>query len=184
MLDVGQANEIKLAARAAGATNADLKALCISGMFEKILPVLRGLGTVKLDEIVSRSITVDWLPLDEQELVPANLKPRIDNAVARTIGERVEVFFFNLGRHVSDNDLEKAYVVRGLAPCDVYTFSKVNENDLSFAKDHPNGTHWKDASGRWCYAVCAYDGDQQRIHIDLQIEGDWSDNWWFAGVRK
>lgn len=42
MLDVGQANEIKLAARRAGATNADLKRLSEGDMFAKILPVLRG----------------------------------------------------------------------------------------------------------------------------------------------
>ncbi|MEK7139632.1 MAG: hypothetical protein AAB817_02945 [Patescibacteria group bacterium] len=46
MLDVGQANEIKLAARRAGATNADLKSLSEGDMFAQILPVLRGLGEV------------------------------------------------------------------------------------------------------------------------------------------
>lgn len=46
MLDVGQANEIKLAARRAGATNADLKKLCEGDMFTRIIPVLRGLADV------------------------------------------------------------------------------------------------------------------------------------------
>jgi len=41
MLDVGQANEIKLAARRAGATNQDLKRLSEGDMFTRILPVLR-----------------------------------------------------------------------------------------------------------------------------------------------
>jgi hypothetical protein len=45
-LDVGQANEIKLAARRAGATNADLKLLSEGDMFARILPVIRGLAEV------------------------------------------------------------------------------------------------------------------------------------------
>ena len=43
MLDVGQANELKLAARRAGATNADLKRLSEGDMFAQILPVIREL---------------------------------------------------------------------------------------------------------------------------------------------
>lgn len=53
MLDVGQANEIKLAARKAGATNADLKALCKDGMFDAILPVLRGRAKVVVNSILT-----------------------------------------------------------------------------------------------------------------------------------
>ncbi|MCX6738403.1 MAG: hypothetical protein NTY11_03265 [Candidatus Parcubacteria bacterium] len=48
MLDVGQANELKLAARRAGATNADLKRLSEGDAFARILPVLRGLGEVTI----------------------------------------------------------------------------------------------------------------------------------------
>ncbi len=48
MLDVGQANEIKLAARRAGATNADLKSLSKGDTFGTILPVLRGMAEVRL----------------------------------------------------------------------------------------------------------------------------------------
>lgn len=47
-LDVGQANELKLAARRAGATNADLKALSEGNMFARILPVLRGDASVTI----------------------------------------------------------------------------------------------------------------------------------------
>lgn len=46
MLDVGQANEIKLAARREGATNADLKKLCEIGMLAKLLPALRGMADI------------------------------------------------------------------------------------------------------------------------------------------
>ena len=41
-LDVGQANEIKLAARRGGWTNADLKRLSEGNMMARLLPVVRG----------------------------------------------------------------------------------------------------------------------------------------------
>ena len=47
MLDVGQANEFKLACRKAGLTNADVKALSSVGMLSRLLPVLRGCATTK-----------------------------------------------------------------------------------------------------------------------------------------
>lgn len=62
MLDVGQANELKLAARRAKATNADLKALSEGEMFARILPVLRGLG-----EVVVKKHLID---LDTDPFVP------------------------------------------------------------------------------------------------------------------
>ena len=62
MLDVGQANEIKLAARRAGATNADLKLLSEGDTFAKILPVLRGLAEV--------TITKHIIDLDADPMIP------------------------------------------------------------------------------------------------------------------
>lgn len=62
MLDVGQANEIKLAARRAGATNADLKRLTEGDTFAQILPIIRGLG-----EVV---ITKHIVDLDANPMVP------------------------------------------------------------------------------------------------------------------
>ena len=66
MLDVGQANEIKLAARRAGATNADLKRLSQGDVFAQILPVLRGLGEV----IITKHI----VDLDADPFVPDGWK--------------------------------------------------------------------------------------------------------------
>lgn len=57
-LDVGQANEIKLAARKAGATNADLKALSEGDNFAKILPYLRGQAEIIMKSFLSLIATV------------------------------------------------------------------------------------------------------------------------------
>jgi hypothetical protein len=62
MLDVGQANEIKLAARRAGVTNADMKRLSEGDVFSQILPVLRGLGEV--------TITKHLIDLDANPMIP------------------------------------------------------------------------------------------------------------------
>lgn len=58
MLDVGLAEEIKMAARRAGATGADLKALSAKDTFARILPVLRGLAEVVVTKRLRRVGTV------------------------------------------------------------------------------------------------------------------------------
>ncbi len=50
MLDVGQANELKLAFRRNGWSNADVKKLCEGDMAAKILPVVREHGRVIVDQ--------------------------------------------------------------------------------------------------------------------------------------
>ncbi len=52
MLDVGQANEFKLACRRACYTNADIKKMCEGNTLAKLLPAIRGLGEV----VVTRHI--------------------------------------------------------------------------------------------------------------------------------
>ena len=64
MLDVGQANEIKLAARRAGATNTDLKRLSEGDMFARILPVIRGLAEIVVVKHVIDCDADPFLPKD------------------------------------------------------------------------------------------------------------------------
>lgn len=66
MLDVGQANEIKLAVRRAGGTNTDLKRLSEGDTFARILPFLRGLAEIKLIDHV--------IDLDADPFVPGGWK--------------------------------------------------------------------------------------------------------------
>lgn len=103
------------------------------------------------------------------------------DTMPRGEGEEKEVFFFKLDRYVSDDDLDKEFELRGLKPADPYSLSAVNEADPAFADEHPNGTHWQDIKGRWCFAT--FDGwrDERRVHVGLG--GVWRGPWWFAGVR-
>ena len=52
MLDVGQANELKLAFRRAEWTPTDIKRLCEGNLASKLLPVVRGLGDVTITKHV------------------------------------------------------------------------------------------------------------------------------------
>ncbi len=52
MLDVGTANELKMAFRRAGYDSTDIAKLCAGNMAAKILPVLRGKGVVHIEKHV------------------------------------------------------------------------------------------------------------------------------------
>jgi len=104
-------------------------------------------------------------------------------AMPKGEGEETDVVFFKPGRYISDDELEKEYELHGLIPDDPYSLAAVNEADPAFADEHPNGTHWKDKNGRWCYA--AFDrGDDERVVGVSRFDGGWRDDWWFAGRRK
>lgn len=111
-----------------------------------------------------------------------------DDSVVKTMpkgeGEETEVFFFKVGRQINDNDLDKEYELRGLKPADPYSQAKVNQDDPAFADTHPNGTHWKDKDGKWCFCTFRRWNDDERS-VGVHRRGrDWDDGWWFGGVRK
>ena len=106
------------------------------------------------------------------------------NCMPHGDGETAEVIFFRVGRFVNDADLEKEYELRGLKAADPYSLAAINEADPVFADTHPNGTHWKDAGGNWCYAAFdRWDGVGRDVSVHRRDRG-WGDDWWFAGVRK
>ncbi len=111
------------------------------------------------------------------------LTDSVVKAMPQGKGEETEVIFFKLGRQVSDADLDKEYELRGLKPADPYSQAAVNEVDPAFADEHPNGTHWKNADGKWCFATFYRFDDDRSVYVYFD-DDDWSDSWWFAGVRK
>lgn len=112
-----------------------------------------------------------------------------DNVVAtmpQGEGDEADVIFFKLGRNISDADLDKEYNLRGLKPADPCSLAAVNEADPALADEHPNGTHWKDVDGRYCYAAFdRWSGGARFVLVRRgDGDGDWRDDWSFAGVRK
>lgn len=106
-------------------------------------------------------------------------------AMPRGEGEEAEVCFFKLGRYVSDDKLAEEYELRGLNPADPYSLAAVNEDDPTFADEHPNSTHWKDADGKWCYAAFNRWHAERNVNVHVhRRDHDWDDAWWFAGLRK
>jgi hypothetical protein len=103
-------------------------------------------------------------------------------------GEEVEVVFFKpdlseRNGYISDDDLEKEFELRGLKVADPYSVAAVNEVDPAFADEKPNGTHWKNSDGKWCFAAFHHWHGERRVNVRRSGSG-WSDHWWFSGLRK
>ncbi len=98
-------------------------------------------------------------------------------------GEEGEVVFFKLDRYLLDDDIEKEFELRGLKPADPYSLAAVNEADPAFADTHPNGTHWKDAEGNWCFVTFNRWDDEREVNVD-RSEGEGVSGAWFAGLRR
>ena len=141
-----------------------------------------------VSNMIIRHAKVNRNRTTQQVLDATGRKQYTDSKVVKTMpkgeGDEADVFFFKLGRYVSDADLEKEYELRGLKPADSYSLAVINEADPAFADDHPNGTHWKDANGNWCYAAFYQWSDDERYVIVDRFDDDWDDYWFFAGVRK
>jgi len=124
----------------------------------------------------------------EEALKATGRNQYVNNDVIKAMpqgeGEETEVVFFKLGCTVSENDLDKEYEKRGLKPADPYALAKVNEDDPAFADEHPNGTHWKDKNGKWCFASFLNRWCCEREVYVNHYDNGWHGSWWFAGLRK
>ena len=155
-------------------------------MAKELLAVIRKFADA-VSNLITRIVKVDRKRSPQEVLKATGRKQYVTDSVVAEMpkgeGEETEVIFFNIGRVVSDNDLEKEYELRGLIPADPYSLAAVNEADPAFADEHPNGTHWKDAGGNWCFASFGLWVDDRRVLV-YRIGHDWRVDWWFAGVRK
>ena len=177
------------ALRKSGLPSAPVQQILETRSEELVSGLVAGLRTMveAIAEMFSRHVTVNLSRTPQQALDATDRQQYVsaDVVAAMPRGENIksEVFFFKLGRYVSDNKLDKEYDLRGLKPVDPVTLSAVNEADPAFADKHPNGTHFKDADGNWCFATFSRWYGERGVFVD---RGDraWLDDWWFAGVRK
>lgn len=153
----------------------------------QLVAVVRSLVEV-VSNLVVRKVSVNRTRTPQEVLKATGRRQYVTDAVVKTMpqgeGEEAEVVFFKLGRYVNDADLEKEYELRGLKPVDPYSLAAVNEADPAFADEKPNATHWKDSSGKWCYAAFNHWYGHERYVSFNRHEVDWHDHWWFAGLRK
>jgi hypothetical protein len=140
-----------------------------------------------ISNMISRRAKVDRSLKPKDALVATGRNLYVDDGVVKAMkkgeGEDSETIFFKLDKWVSDDDLEKEYELRGLVPQDPYSLAKVNQDDPAFADEKPNGTHWKDADGKWCFAAFFRWRDGRGVDVNRR-DNDWHDDWWFAGRRK
>ncbi|MEK7570446.1 MAG: hypothetical protein AAB515_03365 [Patescibacteria group bacterium] len=140
-----------------------------------------------ISNMVVRHVTVDRSLKPEAVLDATERAKYTDKKVVQSMpkgeGNETDVCFFTVGRYLSDEELEKEYASRGLVPADPYSQAAVNRDDKTFADDHPNGTHWKDADGKWCFAAFRRWRGERHVYVFRSYD-EWHDGWWFAGVRK
>lgn len=140
-----------------------------------------------ISNLVMRRAKVDRTQTPEQVLEATKRRPYVDAKVVKTMpkgeGEEVAVYFFTLGRYVGDADLDKEYELRGLKPADPYTLAQVNTDDPALADNRPNGTHWQNAEGKWCFATFRRWYGERDVYVSVRGY-EWDVRWWFAGVRK
>ncbi|MDO8569336.1 MAG: hypothetical protein Q7R89_00915 [bacterium] len=139
-----------------------------------------------VSNMVTRHAHVDRARTPQEVLDATGRKQYTDRNVVNTMprgqGEEVDIYFFKFGRYISDLDLEKEYESRGLKPADPYSLTQVNTVDPAFADTHPNGTHWQNAKGNWCFATFGHWRGGRGVGVGGH--DGWSGNWWFAGFRK
>ncbi len=139
------------------------------------------------DDMFIRHVTVSRTRTPMEAIDATGRNKYLTNDAIKTMprgeGDEAYVIFFKLGREVSDADLDKEYELRDLKPADPYTLAAVNEADPAFADEHPNGTHWQDVHGNWCYAAFGRWRDERHVGV-YRIDDGWGDHWWFAGLRK
>ena len=136
--------------------------------------------------VIIRTVKVNRSRSPKEMVVALNRAEYTDNSVVKAIprgeGDEVMVEFFKLDKYVSDDALALEYQKRGLTP-DPYALAAVNEADPAFADEHPNGTHWKDENGNWCFVAFDRHGGKRSVGVNRRNR-DWRDHWWFGGVRK
>lgn len=138
--------------------------------------------------MIARTVKVNRNQTPQEALNAIDRKQYTNDSVVEAMpkgeGEEVTVYFFKVGKKISDEQLSKEYELRGLKAADPYSLAAVNQADPSFADEHPHGTHWKDGDGDWCYASFLRWRARRQMNVNRN-GSDWDDHyWWFAGIRK
>lgn len=186
----GQVHQLVEAMERAGFTPEHLTRLGQnSNLLRQISGVLSGTHEIKIKDLISRVVRVDRSLSPEQALEVTGRRMYVDKGVVATMPrgdkDEEEVFFVKRELWTSNDDWDVYLDSLGLKPCDPYTLAKVNEDDPGFADEHPNGTHWKDSEGKWCFvAFSRWGGERGRGFGVDRSDDDWAAYWWFAGVRK
>lgn len=184
-----QAKELLKLVTQSGIPKNEFQAMLQSGKFTTLLNEFQ-------EEIIIRSVSVDYTRTPKKALKATRAVENTDNSVVAAmpvcgqgVNNKVEVVFFKLPqviRVISNYDLVKEYEKRGLKP-DPYAVAAVNEADLKFADEHPNGTQWQDEDGKFC--IIAFQRNarshvhERHVFVGHPTFPNWEITRWFGGVR-
>ncbi|MGB3073474.1 MAG: hypothetical protein WBB68_04420, partial [Candidatus Moraniibacteriota bacterium] len=146
-----------------------------------------------VSKMIVRRVRVDRGRTPEQVIDATGRTQYVNKDVVATMprgeGEEVDVYFFKPDQSaydrngiISDDKLHKEFERYGFKP-DPYAQAAVNDADTAFVDEYPNGTHWQDTNGKWCYAAFSQWGGGRDVVV-YRDGSDWRDSWWFAGVPK
>ncbi len=105
------------------------------------------------------------------------------DAMPRGQGQEADIYFWPVGRNISDDDLEQEYQAEGWVAADPYLAAAANKEDPALGDKHPNFAHWKDADGKWCYLACLRRDDGRHVDVNRRVT-DWHGYWSVAVVRN
>lgn len=154
---------------------------------------LRGELIGQFCNMITRHVKVDRKQKPHDALKATGRNLYVSDDVVETMpkgeGEEADVIFFKpepweytRPGWISDDDVEKCLKHRNLKPADPYSLAKANEDDPAFAETHPNGTQWKDAEGKQCFATFDRYGGGRGVRVGRD-DGGWGGGWWFGGLR-
>jgi hypothetical protein len=140
-----------------------------------------------ISELIVRHVTVDRSRTNKQAIDATGRVQYVNKDVLATMprceGEEVDVYLFPTKRTSSPAEVAEAYRRHGLKP-DPIAVAKVNEDDPTFADQHPNACQWQDSEGRWSYvAFNQWHGGKRSVRV-YRVGSDWYDGWLLGGVRK
>lgn len=106
------------------------------------------------------------------------LNQDVVNTMPKGEGDEVDVHFVPTERYVSAAEVPAFLAQYGLVP-DPRAQAAVNEEDPTFANEHPNGTQWGD---NCCLTFFRWRGER---YVDCyRFDDAWHDRWWLSGVPQ
>jgi hypothetical protein len=104
------------------------------------------------------------------------------SSMPRSPGGEVTLELYCFGKYMPCAEVEAWQNAPGYRAAFPDELLKMNEDDPAFADERPNGTQWKDAQGKYCFAYCDLWDDERLVGVGRYDEG-WGDDFWFARVR-
>jgi hypothetical protein len=133
--------------------------------------------------LITRTAPVNRTRTPKEAMVAMGCVPYLNETVLASLplgtGDTVTMSFYRFGRYIASDKLDKELAKVGLElDVDPIGQAAINEADKGFAETHPNGTQWKNADGKTCYAIFIRWDGERRVNVG-QGDGGWGDFWWF-----